>query len=384
MFLHLDDLVVHFSVDGPAEAPPVLMLHSIGTGLHVFDPQVAELSRRWRVIRLDLRGHGLTTATEGDYTMAQMGRDAFRVLDALGIRAAHVAGLSIGGRIALEMAAMEPERVSSLLLLDTALEFPPPATWQERIDVVRAEGTAALVEFIMPRWVNDPSSPSAQGLRHMLLRTDRHGYAGAAAALRDARAEQVAGRITCPCTVVVGDRDVASPPDVAETMRGSIPGAELILIPGGAHIPTYEHAPDITAAIAAHLARVTASPADAREAGLAVRRAVLGEAHVARAQANATPLDAPFQDWITANVWGGVWTRPGLDRRTRSLLTLAMMAALGRHEEFELHVRATRNTGVTPEEIAEVLLQVGVYAGVPAANSALKLAKAILAEPPRG
>ena len=122
------------------------------------------------------------------------------------------------------------------------------------------------------------------------------------------------------------------------------------------------------------------APQPGHAGGLAIRKQVLGDAHVARAQANVTPLDAAFQDWITANVWGGVWTRPGLTRHQRSLLTLAMMAALGRHEEFELHVRATRNTGVTPEEIAEVLLQVGAYAGVPAANSALKIAKRILSE----
>uniref|UniRef100_UPI0038CD4750 4-carboxymuconolactone decarboxylase n=1 Tax=Falsiroseomonas stagni TaxID=484882 RepID=UPI0038CD4750 len=122
------------------------------------------------------------------------------------------------------------------------------------------------------------------------------------------------------------------------------------------------------------------APPPGYDAGLAIRKQVLGEAHVARASANITPLDAAFQEWITANVWGGVWTRPGLPRHTRSLLTLGMMAALGRHEEFELHVRATRNTGVTPEEIGEVLLQVGAYAGVPAANSAFKIAKTVLKE----
>ncbi|QYU71112.1 4-carboxymuconolactone decarboxylase [Leptolyngbya sp. 15MV] len=128
----------------------------------------------------------------------------------------------------------------------------------------------------------------------------------------------------------------------------------------------------------AHLAAL--GPQHGAEGGLAIRRSVLGEAHVARAQQGVTPLDAAFQHWITANVWGGVWTRPGLPRHTRSMLTLAMMAALGRHEEFELHVRATRNTGVTAEELSEILLQVGAYAGVPAANSAYKIAKRILAE----
>jgi 3-oxoadipate enol-lactonase/4-carboxymuconolactone decarboxylase len=226
--------------------------------------------------------------------------------------------------------------------------------------------------------VVDASLASSHGLRRMLLGTDPQGYAGSAAALRDARAADLAGRIACPTTVVVGDRDIATPPAMAEALRDMIPGAQLIVIPEGAHLPTLECAEASTAAILSHLAPFTPQPG--YDGGLAIRKQVLGEAHVARAQSNVTPLDAAFQDWITANVWGGVWTRPGLTRHQRSLLTLAMMAALGRHEEFELHVRATRNTGVTPEEIAEVLLQVGAYAGVPAANSALKIAKRILSE----
>jgi 4-carboxymuconolactone decarboxylase len=106
------------------------------------------------------------------------------------------------------------------------------------------------------------------------------------------------------------------------------------------------------------------------ERGMAVRREVLGAAHVDRATAAATDFTRDFQEFITRYAWGEVWARPGLDRRTRSLLTIAMMAALGRWDELRLHIRATRNTGVTREEVREVLLQVGVYAGVPAANSA--------------
>ena len=378
MFLHLGDIVAHALVEGPPAGPPVLMLHSIGTALQVFEPQAAALARNHRVIRMDLRGHGLSGATPGPYSMSQHARDAFALLDALGVKQVHVVGLSIGGRIALQMAAEAPERVASLVLMDTAAEFPPPEGWQQRIDTVLADGCGALAEMVMPRWVVDPSLASSQGLRRMLLNTDRQGYAGSAAALRDARAAEIAGRIACPATVMVGDRDIATPPAMAEALRDMIPGAKLVVIPEGAHLPTLERAEACNAAILGHLAALAPQPGF--EGGLAVRRQVLGEAHVARAQANVTPLDAAFQEWITANVWGGVWTRPGLPRHTRSLLTLAMMAALGRHEEFELHVRATRNTGVTPEEIAEVLLQVGAYAGVPAANSALKIAKRILSE----
>jgi 4-carboxymuconolactone decarboxylase len=110
------------------------------------------------------------------------------------------------------------------------------------------------------------------------------------------------------------------------------------------------------------------------------RRQVLGDAHVDRAIANATPFDADFQRFITETAWGDVWSRPGLDHRTRHLITLAVLAALGREAELELHVRATRNTGVTPEDLKEVLLHVAVYAGVPTANSAFATAKRVYAQ----
>ncbi len=109
--------------------------------------------------------------------------------------------------------------------------------------------------------------------------------------------------------------------------------------------------------------------------GMQVRRGVLGDAHVDGALARTTPFDADFQRFITEGAWGSVWSRPGLDRRTRSLLVIALMAALGHEEELAMHINATRNTGATPEEVKEVLLMVAVYAGVPAANTAIKVAK---------
>jgi len=124
-------------------------------------------------------------------------------------------------------------------------------------------------------------------------------------------------------------------------------------------------------------------PDDLFERGLAVRKAVLGEEHVTRAQANTTAFDADFQRFITEVAWGRVWSRPGLDQRTRHLITLAMLAALDRREDLAMHVAATVRTGVTVDELKEVFLQVAVYAGVPAANAAFALAKRVLAETPQ-
>ena len=116
------------------------------------------------------------------------------------------------------------------------------------------------------------------------------------------------------------------------------------------------------------------------EAGMAIRRRVLGDAHVNRATQNTTDFDAEFQELIARHAWGDIWTRPGLDLRTRSLITIAILATLGREEELKLHLRATRNTGASQDDVKELLMQVAVYAGVPAANSAVRIAKQVFEE----
>jgi 4-carboxymuconolactone decarboxylase len=116
------------------------------------------------------------------------------------------------------------------------------------------------------------------------------------------------------------------------------------------------------------------------EQGMKIRRAVLGDAHVDRAEGNLTPFDADFQRFITESAWGSVWTRPGLDLRSRHLITLAMLAVLGKEHELAMHIRSTRNTGVSQEEVKEVFLQVAIYAGVPSANTAFAVAKRVYAE----
>jgi 4-carboxymuconolactone decarboxylase len=122
------------------------------------------------------------------------------------------------------------------------------------------------------------------------------------------------------------------------------------------------------------------SDEERREAGMRVRREVLGDAHVDRSIDRATPFTADFQDFITRTAWGDIWTREGLDRRSRSMITLAVLTALGREQELGLHVRAARRNGLSREEIGEVLLHTAVYAGVPASNAAFALAQRILDE----
>lgn len=372
-FVDIDGTVFHVREEGPPGAPALLLLHSLGTTMEIWAPQVPALARQYRVIRMDLRGHGLSGATPGDYSMASLAADAMAVLDALGVAKAHVAGVSIGGRLSLELAASYPERVLSIMPCDTGFISGPPERWITRMDGVKAGGMAAVQDAVMANWVIDPTLPSSRALLRMLLRTDPVGYLGCSAALRDAG---MPGPITCPTTVVVGEADPSSPVAKSQEIAAAIPGARLVIIPKASHIPNFEAAEAVTATMLEHLAGLHAPGA---EAGMAVRRAVLGHAHVDRSEANLTAIDAPFRDFILEGVWGRVWTRPGLSRHSRSLITLSMLAALGLDEEFKLHIRATANTGVTAAEISEALLHVASYAGVPRANHALKLVKEILA-----
>ena len=380
MFIAIGDINIHARIDGPDGAPPLVLLHSLGTNSHIWDAQAEVLARSFRVIRPDLRGHGLTEATPGDYSMAMLAGDLAGLLDALNIRRAHLGGISIGGMIAQEFAATHPERAASLILCDTAMAIPPAEFWRERIVTVRAQGIDAIEEAVLARWVTPGfiTAPESRGLRAMLRTTSIDGYAGCAAAIAVADLAPRTNMLRTPAMVIVGDGDLATPVASSQALHDAIAGSVLIVIEGAAHIPTVEKPDVVTKAILDFLTPC----AEPYEAGLAVRKQVLGDAHVARSFANATDFDRDFQRFITETAWGKIWTRPGLDRRTRSLLTLAITAALGREEEFKLHLRATRNTGASPEEIAEMLMHTAIYAGVPAANAAFRMAKEVFKETP--
>ena len=379
MFLRVGDLVIHVRVAGPVSAPPLLLLHSLGTSQVIWDAQADALRRSFRIIRPDMRGHGLTTTTPGPYDMATLAADALGVLDQLGIKAAHVAGISIGGLIAQDLVSQAPERVLSLTLIDTALTIPSTQSWRDRAAAVRTEGLAPLADIIVDRWVTPAfrGSPDAAGLRTMLLHTPREGYAGASEAIATADFTGTSPAIRCRTLVIVGEDDEATPVRSAEALRDAVPGALLSIIPAAAHIPLVQQ-PD--AVLEVMQSFLSPPAADAFDAGMAVRRQVLGEEHVARATSAITALDRDFQSFITRTAWGSVWTRSHFDRRTRSIITLSLMAALGHHEEFALHVRASRNTGATDADIAELLIQVAAYAGIPAANAAIRVAKQTLEE----
>ncbi len=251
-FTAAGDITVHYHLAGPPGAPVVLLANSIGTSLHIWDRPAAALAERFRVLRYDMRGHGLTDATPAPYSIDRLAGDALALLDALEIGRAHVCGLSIGGMVAQRLAAGAPGRVASLVLCGTASRIGPPALWDERIAAIRAGGLAAIADGVLARWFT-PAFRAGQPVRlsgyaNMLVRTPAEGYIGCAMAIRDADLGADAGRIACPTLVLAGDQDQATPPEWGRALADAIPGARFALLPGAAHIPPVEQ-PDALAAL---------------------------------------------------------------------------------------------------------------------------------------
>ena len=364
---------------GPSDAPVVVLIGSLGSTHAMWDPQVPVLSQRFRVVRYDARGHGRSPVPPGPYALDDLVDDVVALLDRLGVARAHVVGLSLGGMTAMRLAVREPARVDRLALLCTSALLGPLSGWTERAAAVRAGGSGAVADAVVERWLTPAGRlpDRVAWLRAMIAATPAEGYAACCEAIgaMDLRADLV--DIAAPTLVIAGADDPSTPPEHLEAIVAAIPGARLQVLAGAAHLANIEQAAAVNAALLAHLDPAGRSSHDT---GMAVRRAVLGDEHVDRAVAATTALTEPFQDLLTRYAWGDVWARPGLSRRTRSLVTLAVLTALGHEHELALHVRAAVTTGLTDEEISEVLLHTAVYAGVPAANRAFAVAQQTLAE----
>jgi 3-oxoadipate enol-lactonase/4-carboxymuconolactone decarboxylase len=371
-------LIPRYVVDGPDGAPVVVLANSLGTSSALWARQVPHLAQHLRVVRYEHPGHGGSAAPPGPYTVADLGADLLELLDHLAVERASLCGVSLGGMVSMWAAAKHPERVERLVLAGTAACLPPAETWYERATAVRAQGTGFLLDTLLARWFTpgftDRRPDVAAEVAAMLAAVDPEGYAACCEAIAVMDQRQALDAIVAPTLVIAGASDPVTPPATALGLHEAIAGSALRVLPDAAHLANIEQADQFTAAVLEHLLGLAA------DRGRRMRRAVLGDAHVDRSAAAATPFTQPFIELITRYAWGEIWTRPGLDRRTRSFITLAMLVALGRHDELALHVRAARRNGLTPDEIGEVLLHTAVYAGVPASNTALAIAQRVLAE----
>jgi len=372
--INLPDSSCYYRLEGADDKPVLMLSHALGQDHGMWDPQAAALSAHFRVLRYDVRGHGASSAPDGDYCVEQLGRDALALADTLGIERFAFCGLSLGGTIGLWIAANAPERLTHLVLANTSPRV-DAAAMEVRRQAVAGGGIATVADLVMARFFSPrmlrSGSPAVAGARRTLLATSPHGYAGCCAALRDA--EQNAGlrTIELPALVINGDRDVALPWDGhSEVLAREIPHARVVRLPA-AHLSNLEAPSAFTSALFDFLLPREGDPLDS---GMQARRAVLGDAHVDRALASAAGVTGDFQELITRYAWGTIWTRPGLDVRKRRLLVLAITASLGRWDEFRLHVRTGLPRDLEWCDLEEVLLQTAIYAGVPAANTGFRAA----------
>jgi 3-oxoadipate enol-lactonase/4-carboxymuconolactone decarboxylase len=363
-----------------ADAPgrPLLLLGpSVGTSAETLWARcAARLRGGFHVVGWDLPGHGRSAAAAGPYTMADLARAVLALAgDARPGEPFHYAGASIGGAVGLQLLLDAPQRVGRAALLGTGAKIGEPAAWHERAALVRAEGTESVVAGSIERWFapgfpeRDPAA--FQALLGALRATDPESYAYACEALALFDVRDQLSRIGQPVLAVAGAHDKPTPVDNLRLIADRVRDGRLVVLDDVAHLAPAELPDGVAALLDGHFGD---------DDGLAVRRAVLGEAHVDRSQAGTSEFTRDFQDFITAYAWGGIWTRPGLDRRSRSMITLTALVALGHQEELAMHVRAARTNGLTDDEIKEVLLQTAVYCGVPAANTAFRIAQKVLSE----
>ncbi|MFD8449346.1 bifunctional 3-oxoadipate enol-lactonase/4-carboxymuconolactone decarboxylase PcaDC [Streptomyces coelicoflavus] len=365
-------LLNHLS-EGPASAPPLLLGPSLGTSYALWDAVAPELSTAHRVIRWDLPGHGGSPADliGPGATVADLAELVLALADSLGVERFAYAGVSLGGAVGLHLAVHRPERVSSLAVVCSSAHFNGAKPWQERAARVREEGLARLAESADARWFTPGFTVPRLVRDHRDADPDAYAACCDALAAFDLRAR--VGEIAAPTLLIAGREDPATPPVHLRELADAVPGATLTEIPGASHLAPAERPEAVLTALRAHF------DGGARR-GMAVRRAVLGDAHVDRAQGRQTPFTARFQDFISRYAWGEIWTDETLSRRERSMVTLTALVAHGHYEELAMHVRAARRNGLTADEIGAVLLQTAVYCGVPAANSAFATAQRVLAE----
>ena len=255
-FIRAGEIVIHYVLEGPENAPVVMFSNSLATSLEVWEAQAAALKGKYRVVRYDNRGHGLSDAPDAamaGYTIDQLADDAAALIQALGLGRVNLCGLSIGGMLGQRLAAKAPGLLSSLILCDTAQTM-SQQVWDERLAAIRKDGIEVIVEGTMERWFTKPFRERApdiiQGIRNMVRRTPAAGYLGCGTAIRNMDLRPDGAKIACPTLVLVGEEDPATPVASASAINAAVIGSKLTIVPQASHLSPVEQPQAITGAIA--------------------------------------------------------------------------------------------------------------------------------------
>lgn len=247
--------VPQYRLDGPEDAPLVVLGPSLGTTMDLWLPQLPALTRAWRVLRYDLPGHGGAPVPDGPFTVDDLAGGVLSLLDALGADRAAYAGVSLGGAVGTALALRAPGRVASLVLCCTSPRFGEPGPWRERAALVRRDGVGPVADSAAGRWFT-PGFTGAEPYVAMLRATDPEGYAACCDALAGFDATARLGAVTAPTLVIAGAQDGPTPPaGHADRLAAGIPGARLAVVDGAGHLANVERPAAVTEEITAHLER---------------------------------------------------------------------------------------------------------------------------------
>ncbi|HHI69846.1 MAG TPA: 3-oxoadipate enol-lactonase [Rhodobacteraceae bacterium] len=255
--VELNGIAVHYADQGDPNGAPVVFSNSLGTDFRLWDQLMPHLPKGLRLIRYDTRGHGLTSAPDGDYFMGDLVADAAALLDHLGVKNCIFVGLSIGGMIAQGLAAERLDLVRGLVLSNTAAKIGTPAMWHDRMEAVRKGGIAALEAAILERWLSPRwrrENPfELAGWRHMLCRTPVNGYLGCSAAIAETDLFDSTARLTLPTLAIAGSEDGSTPPDLVRETADLVKGSKFHLIRGAGHLPCVEKPEEYAAVLTTFL-----------------------------------------------------------------------------------------------------------------------------------
>jgi 3-oxoadipate enol-lactonase len=257
-FAQHDDALIYYKLEGKADRPPIVLLNSIGTEMAMWDRAMPYLLDHFLVLRIDTRGHGASDAPVGDYNLRMLAGDVLAVMDAAGVDKAAIAGVSLGGMIAVELALAAPGRVNGLALICTTATA-HKQMWDDRIQKVRTAGMESIVDAVMPRFLDagftEQRPEYAETIRRAFLSTSPTGYSGCGAAIRDMALLDRLAKISAPTVVVIGTLDQATPlAGNGDLILAGIAGSEMAEVPG-AHISPIGAPAEIAATLAAHFGR---------------------------------------------------------------------------------------------------------------------------------
>jgi 3-oxoadipate enol-lactonase/4-carboxymuconolactone decarboxylase len=369
---------------GGPDSPVLVVGPALGTTATTLWGEAAGLLGGFRVLGWDLPGHGASVPATG-FSIADLATGVRAAVDRAAGAATvfHYAGVSVSGVVGQQLLLDAPQRLHRAVLLCTGAKIGDRSGWLERAAAIRESGTAVMVDALPERWFTPSFEADRPDLSKQIgadvAAADDASYAALCEALGDFDSRARLADITLPVLCIAGEVDPGTTVPMLRHIADGVVNGRLAVLPGVSHLAPAQAPAEVARLIAEHTITVvppSLTAAEARAIGMRIRREVLGDEYVSGLVPSAA--GAPIQDLIARHAWNDVWARPGLDRKTRSVISIVALVSRDHHEELALHLQGARNNGWTDEEIAEVLLQCAIYCGVPEANAAFRVARRAL------